>query len=170
MYISYKFISLSLSLTLSRTHTSCQRPWGSQRGCVWNWPPSRRTGSKRSCLCRRNCKPGVFGKSRLEVGSQCSSLPPSLPHTHSELAWASGTELQQRMDSVTEDRDSTLQQAQELADQLLAAEQKRDELQGSLASAQGQVNELQVQLHDLNKRQVALEQQTLPTAASVVYG
>lgn len=84
-----------------------------------------------------------------------------------ELAWASGTELQQRMDSVTEDRDSTLQQAQELADQLLAAEQKRDELQGSLASAQGQVNELQVQLHDLNKSHRALEREATAESSAI---
>ena len=56
------------------------------------------------------------------------------------------------MESIAEERDSTLQEAQDLADRLQKAEEMRDVFRGSLESAQGQVEELQLQLHDLNKR------------------
>ena len=81
-------------------------------------------------------------------------------HTHtathithiSELAKAGSLELQQRIQDATSDRESTLEQAQKMADQLEGAEREKGDLQEALVAAQNQVEELQDQLDELSRR------------------
>ena len=84
--------------------------------------------------------------------------PPPHPHTHththSELTKAGNLESQQRIQDAASDRESALEQAQEMADKLERAEKERGELQEALVSAQNQVDDLQYQLDELSKRWV----------------
>ena len=80
--------------------------------------------------------------------------PPPHTHTHSELTKAGNIESQQRIQDAASDRESALEQAQEMADKLERAEKERGELQEALVSAQNQVDDLQYQLDELSKRWV----------------
>ena len=75
-----------------------------------------------------------------------------LSYSHSELAGASGSDMRQRIDHACSERDSTLQQAQELADRLDQTETERDHLQLTLEATQGEVDELHYQMEDLRAR------------------
>ena len=56
-----------------------------------------------------------------------------------------------------EEREATMQQAQELSDQLGTANKDREQLQQDLISSTGQVDELQAQLDELMARLVLME-------------
>ena len=56
------------------------------------------------------------------------------------------------------ERDSTLQQAQEMSEQLDSAEKERDQLQLALESYQNQIEELQFQLEEISSQHKILEQ------------
>ena len=75
-----------------------------------------------------------------------------LSFSHSELAGASGSEMRHRIDHATSERDSALQQAQDLVDRLDQTETERDHLQLTLEAAQGEVDELNYQIEDLRAR------------------
>lgn len=70
----------------------------------------------------------------------------------SELAGSSGSEMRQRINHASSERDSALQQAQELADRLDLAERDRDHLQLTLEASQAEVDELTYQMEDLRAR------------------
>ena len=70
----------------------------------------------------------------------------------SELSRAGAVEVEQRVSSIASERDSTLQEAQALADRLEKSESERDRLQLDLETAQIQIEELQFQLDDLSTR------------------
>ena len=72
----------------------------------------------------------------------------------SELSRADLTDHQQRLDNATHERDSALQQAQDMADKLDVVQIERDQLQQELESAQNQADELQFQFEELNSRSV----------------
>ena len=56
------------------------------------------------------------------------------------------------MSEATNERDSTLQEAQDLADRLEKLQGERDDLKLVLENAQVQIDELQFQLDELNTR------------------
>lgn len=87
--------------------------------------------------------------------------------TNSELARASSTELQQKVNDVASERDSTLQQAQEMSERLDAAEKERDQLQLELESSQNQIEELQFQLEEISSRHNILEQESNAESAAI---
>ena len=72
----------------------------------------------------------------------------------------SSNELQQRIENSSSERDSTLQEAQEIADRLDSAEREKDQLQLALELAQNQIDELQFQLDELSKRWVVASKST----------
>lgn len=76
------------------------------------------------------------------------------------MARASSTELQQKINDVIIERDSTLQQAQEMSEQLDNAEKECDQLQIAFESSQNQVEELQFQLEEVTSQHKILEQES----------
>lgn len=74
-----------------------------------------------------------------------------------ELEKASGQELHQRASEASDEREATLQQAQEMADRLDRADTDRDRLQLDLENSQIQLDELQFQYDELNTRHIAFE-------------
>ena len=76
------------------------------------------------------------------------------------MARASSTELQQKVSDVLTERDSTLQQAQEMSERLDNTEKERDQLQIAFESSQNQVEELQFQLEEVTSRHKILEQES----------
>ena len=84
----------------------------------------------------------------------------------SEVARASSTELKQKINDMVTERDSTLQQAQEMSEQLDNAEKERDQLQIAFESSQNQVEELQFQLEEITSQHKILEQES--NAESIV--
>ena len=81
--------------------------------------------------------------------------PPPPPHPlppSRELEKASGQELRQRASEASDEREATLQQAQEMADRLDRADTDRDRLQLDLENSQIQLDELQFQYDELNTR------------------
>lgn len=63
-------------------------------------------------------------------------------------------DIERRASALASERDSTLQEAQELADRLEKVQTERDGLKLDLETAQVQVDELQFQLDELNTRYV----------------
>ena len=82
------------------------------------------------------------------------------------MARASSTELQQKISDVVTERDSTLQQAQEMSERLDNTEKERDQLQMAFESSQNQVEELQFQLEEITSQHKILEQES--NAESIV--
>lgn len=78
----------------------------------------------------------------------------------SEVARASSTEVQQKINDMITERDSTLQQAQEMSERLDNAENERDQLQIAFESSQNQVEELQFQVEEVTSRLKILEQES----------
>ena len=76
------------------------------------------------------------------------------------MARASSTELQQKVSDVLIERDSTLQQAQEMSERLDNTEKERDQLQIAFESSQNQVEELQFQLEEVTSQHKILEQES----------
>lgn len=74
----------------------------------------------------------------------------------SELAQGSSAELRQRLDAAVEDRETTMQQAQQLADKLETTEAENRELTEQLNSQSGHADMLQQQLDELLARYVAV--------------
>ena len=72
--------------------------------------------------------------------------------TPSELSRATAVEVDQRVSNAAMERDSALQEAQELAERLENVERERDGLQMDLETAQIQAEELQFQLDELSNR------------------
>lgn len=75
----------------------------------------------------------------------------------SQLAQDTCLELRGRLDNAVEERETTMQQAQELSDQLEKANKDREQLQENLVTSTGQVDELQTQLDELMARLVLME-------------
>lgn len=73
-----------------------------------------------------------------------------------EFTQANVTKIEHHASTATSERDSTLQEAQELADRLEKVQTERDGLKLDLETAQVQVDELQFQLDELNTRYVPL--------------
>lgn len=61
-------------------------------------------------------------------------------------------EVERRVSDAAIERDSTLQEAQDLADRLENIQSERDSLKLVLENAQVQIDELQFQLDELNTR------------------
>ncbi len=70
----------------------------------------------------------------------------------SELAGDSGAELRGRIEHACSERDSALQQAQELMERLDTSERDKDQVQLSLERAQAEIDELNYQMEELNIR------------------
>ena len=70
----------------------------------------------------------------------------------SELAQDTCLELRGRLNIAVEEREATMQQAQELSDQLGTANKDREWLQQDLISSTGQVDELHARLDELMAR------------------
>lgn len=69
-----------------------------------------------------------------------------------ELSQAKAMEVEHHASTATSERDTTLQEAQNLADRLEKVQTERDGLKLDLETAQVQVDELQFQLDELNSR------------------
>lgn len=72
------------------------------------------------------------------------------------MARASVVDVEQQVSAAAGERDSSIQQTQELAERLEKAEGERDELKLDLETAQIQVDELRFQLDELNTRCVSI--------------
>lgn len=81
-------------------------------------------------------------------------------YTASEVARANNTELQQKINDLVTERDSTLQQAQEMSERLDNTEKERDQLQIAFESSQNQVEELQFHCEEISSRHKILEQES----------
>ena len=79
---------------------------------------------------------------------------------NSEIARANSTEFQQKNSSAAEERDSALQQAQEMSERLDISEKERDELQLALEASQNQMEELQFQFEEISSQHRILEQES----------
>ncbi len=62
--------------------------------------------------------------------------------------------MEGQLSTITNEQDSTLQEAQEVVDRLERAESERDKLQLDLETAQIQIDELQYQLDEITNRSV----------------
>ncbi len=87
----------------------------------------------------------------MSIAVQCS-MPIIWLCPLSELARVNVRELEQNLEEVSTERDSTLQQAQEFSDRLDSSESERDQLQLALENSQNLSDELQFQLDEISKR------------------
>ena len=73
---------------------------------------------------------------------------------YSDLAEATCRELRERLDRANEERDSALQQAQNLSDRLSRKETQVEELRDNAVKAHNQIQTLEEQLEDVTRRLV----------------